>query len=52
MMDITKAVKDEEIKFERPSPAFYEALGQDGMQKLMYSFYDHIYDSDIAHFFP
>ena len=52
MMEITKAIKDEEIKFQRPSPAFYEALGHDGMQKLMYSFYDHIYDSDIAHFFP
>lgn len=52
MMEISKALKGEAIKFERPNPAFYEALGYDGMKKLMYDFYDNIYDSDIAHFFP
>lgn len=49
---ITKAVQGEDVKFENPNPAFYEALGYDGMQELMYKFYDHIYESDIAHFFP
>jgi len=52
MMDITKAIKGEEIEFKNPSPAFYEALGHNGMQKLMYDFYDRIYESDIANFFP
>ncbi|MCW8895045.1 MAG: globin [Sulfurimonas sp.] len=50
--EITKAVKDEDVKFKSPDPAFYNALGYDGMQELMYKFYDRIYDSDIAHFFP
>lgn len=50
--EITKAVEGEEVKFKNPSPALYKALGHDGMQKLMYKFYDEIYHSDIAHFFP
>jgi len=50
--EITKAIKSEDVKFKNPDPAFYEAIGYDGMQELMYKFYDHIYDSDIAHFFP
>jgi len=50
--EITKAIKDEDVKFKNPDPAFYKALGHDDMQELMYKFYDHIYDSDIAHFFP
>lgn len=49
---ITKAIKGEDVKFKNPDPAFYEALGHDGMKKLMYEFYDRIYESDIAHFFP
>ncbi len=51
-LEITKAIKNEVVNFKSPNPAFYEALGHNGMQKLMYSFYDNIYDSDIAHFFP
>lgn len=50
--EITKATKGERVKFKNPNPAFYEALGHDGMQELMYKFYDEIYHGDIAHFFP
>ena len=50
--DITKATEGEVVHFKNPDPAFYQALGHDGMEKLMYAFYDKIYDSDIAHFFP
>ncbi|MBW6488837.1 globin [Sulfurimonas sp.] len=50
--EITKAVQGEDVKFKSPETAFYKALGYDGMQKLMYKFYDHIYESNIAHFFP
>lgn len=49
---ITKAIQGEKVDFKNPDPAFYEALGYDGMQELMYKFYDRIYESDIAHFFP
>ena len=51
-MKITKAIKNEKVKFKSPDPAFYKALGHDGMKKLMYEFYDRIYESDIANFFP
>lgn len=50
--EITKAIKDEVVNFKNPDPAFYQAVGHDGMEKLMYEFYDEIYHSDIAHFFP
>ncbi|MDD5156993.1 globin [Sulfurimonas sp.] len=50
--EITKATKGERVKFNNPNPAFYEALGYNGMQELMYKFYDEIYHGDIAHFFP
>ena len=49
---ITKAVENERVNFKNPDPAFYKALGHNGMQELMYKFYDKIYESDIAHFFP
>jgi len=50
---ITKTVKDQEVPFKRPSPELFEAVGgAEGMQKLMYSFYDIIYESDIQNFFP
>jgi hemoglobin len=49
---ITKAIKGEVAEFKTPGSAFYNALGEKGMQKLMYKFYDEIYHSDIAHFFP
>ena len=50
--EITKAVKGEVVDFKNPDPAFYQALGHDGMQDMMYKFYDKIYESDIANFFP
>ena len=50
---ITSVVKGEKVNFSNPVKAFYEAVGsEDGMRELMYSFYDKIYESDIAHFFP
>ena len=51
--EITPTAKGEHVDFKNPDPAFYEAVGgEEGMRKLMYSFYDKIYESDIAHFFP
>ena len=52
-MDITAVKKGEKVKFKNPSKRFYEAIGgEEGMRKLMYNFYDKIYESEIAHFFP
>ncbi len=52
-MDITPVKKGEAVHFHNPVIAFYDAVGgEDGMRELMYSFYDKIYESDIAHFFP
>jgi len=51
--EITPVEKGKPIEFKNPDPAFYEAVGgEEGMRKLMYNFYDKIYESDIAHFFP
>ncbi|MEA3521725.1 MAG: globin [Campylobacterota bacterium] len=50
--EITQAVKDEKVSFKNPDPEFFQTLGYEGMQELMYKFYDKIYESDIAHFFP
>ena len=51
--NISKAVENEDVPFENPKPLFYEALGgEEGMQKMMYNFYDKLYESDIANFFP
>ena len=50
--EITKVVKGEKVNFKNPAKEFYEVLGFDGMQRLMYNFYDKIYESEIAHFFP
>ena len=52
MYDIEVTVKGAPVKYKLPDPAFYAALGYDGMQDLMYRFYDEIYDSAISHFFP
>ena len=50
---ITPTVEGEEVPYKNPSPEFFEAVGgAEGMQKLMYSFYDIIYESDIHNFFP
>lgn len=51
-LEITKAINGEKVEFKNPNVAFYEALGRDAMQKMMYDFYDKIYESDIANFFP
>jgi len=52
-MEITPVIKGERVEFSNPSREFYDAVGgEEGMRKLMYSFYDKIYESDIAHFFP
>ena len=49
---VSPVEKGEKVHFKNPAKEFYEALGFDGMQKLMYNFYDKIYESEIAHFFP
>jgi len=52
-MDITPVIKGEAVHFQNPIIEFYHAVGgEDGMRTLMYNFYDKIYESDIAHFFP
>ena len=52
-MEITPVKKGEAVHFHNPVIAFYNAVGgEDGMRELMYNFYDKIYESDIAHFFP
>jgi len=51
--DVSKVVIGEDVKFKNPSAEFFEAVGgEEGMKTLMYDFYDIIYESDIAHFFP
>jgi len=50
-LNITPVIKGE--AFKNPSREFYDAIGgEEGMRELMYNFYDKIYESDIAHFFP
>jgi len=52
-LPISAVAKGESVRFHNPVRAFYEAVGQEeGMRTLMYDFYDKIYESDIAHFFP
>jgi hemoglobin len=50
--EITEVEKGAKVDFKNPDPAFYAALGEDGMRDLMYRFYDKIYESEISHFFP
>jgi len=51
--EVSKVEMGEDVKFKNPTTKFYEAVGgEEGMKSLMYDFYDIIYDSDIAHFFP
>lgn len=50
--DITKTVIGADVEFQNPVKEFYNTLGFDGMKDLMYRFYDRIYESDIANFFP
>ena len=52
-LNITPVIKGEAVAFKNPSREFYDAIGgEEGMRELMYNFYDKIYESDIAHFFP
>ena len=52
-LPITPFDPDEKVEFQNPPKAFFEAIGgEEGMRRLMYRFYDKIYESDIAHFFP
>ncbi len=52
-LPITPVNKGETIAFTNPPKAFYEVIGgEEGMRELMYDFYDRIYESDIAHYFP
>jgi len=52
-LNITPVIKGEAVAFKNPSREFYDAIGgEEGMKELMYNFYDKIYESDIAHFFP
>jgi len=52
-LTITPVTKGETVHFHNPPHAFYEAIGgEEGMRELMYLFYDLIYESDIAHYFP
>jgi len=50
--EITKTIQGEDVPFSNPAKEFYSALGYDGMKDLMYRFYDKIYESEIATFFP
>lgn len=51
--EVSKVSRGENVDFSMPSPEFYKAIGEEeGMRKLMYDFYDIIYESDIANFFP
>jgi len=52
MYEVQAVDKGKKVDYKHPNPAFYEALGFEGMQDLMYRFYDEIYESSIAHFFP
>ncbi len=52
-MKITPVKKAQQVNFHEPVIEFYNAVGgEDGMRKLMFNFYDKIYESEIAHFFP
>ncbi len=52
-LPLTPVEKGESVRFHTPAVIFYEAVGaEEGMRTLMYDFYDKIYESDIAHFFP
>ncbi len=51
-MKITDTKPEEKVTYKNPSKAFFEALGVEGMRAFMYDFYDRIYESEIAHFFP
>jgi len=52
-LPITPVEKGAKVHFKNPPKAFFDAIGgEEGMKELMYDFYDKIYESSIAHFFP
>jgi len=52
-LKISPVIKGEAVPFKNPPSAFFDAVGgEEGMKELMYDFYDKIYESDIANFFP
>ncbi|WP_197548926.1 globin [Sulfurovum sp. ST-21] len=52
-LELTPVEKAKEVHFKNPPAAFFSAIGgEEGMKELMYDFYDKIYESDIANFFP
>ncbi len=52
-LPLSQVRKGEEVHFKNPPAAFFEAIGgEEGMKELMYDFYDKIYESAIAHYFP
>ena len=52
-LELTPVEKGKEVHFKNPPAAFFSAIGgEEGMKELMYDFYDKIYESDIANFFP
>ncbi|SMC09009.1 hypothetical protein [Nitratiruptor tergarcus] len=52
-MKISPIRENEKVTYKNPPYEFFEAVGGvDGMKDFMYSFYDKIYESEIAHFFP
>jgi hemoglobin len=52
-LPLTPVEKGAHVHFKNPPLAFFEAIGgEEGMKELMYDFYDKIYESKIAHFFP
>ncbi len=53
MFEISDFNENERVRFKNPPKEFFEAIGGiEGMKKLMYKFYDKIYESEISHFFP
>jgi hemoglobin len=52
-LPLTSVEKGAPVHFKNPPEAFFDAIGgEEGMRELMYDFYDKIYESKIAHFFP
>jgi len=52
-LPMSEVEKGARVPFKNPPKAFFEAVGgSEGMRELMYDFYDKIYESEIAHFFP
>jgi hemoglobin len=52
MYEVESVEKGMPVDWKLPPREFYEALGFEGMKDLMYRFYDEIYESSIANFFP